>query len=133
MRTESPELLAVGILGGKSRVGDRVEVLLRRDRTFSSRVSVAGITVSMVVLAGFLVAGSLAPHWIAFAQQGPQSAFEVASIRPSRSGSEGANIKLPDTGRLFTALQQQLGLKLESARGPVEVLVIDHAENPDAN
>jgi uncharacterized protein (TIGR03435 family) len=29
---------------------------------------------------------------------------------------------------LFTAVQQQLGLKLEAARGPVEVLLIDHAE-----
>jgi len=34
---------------------------------------------------------------------------------------------------LFTALEEQLGLKLQSAKGPVQVLVIDKVEMPSAN
>jgi uncharacterized protein (TIGR03435 family) len=34
---------------------------------------------------------------------------------------------------LFTAIQQQLGLRLEATKGPVAALVIDHVERPSAN
>ena len=34
---------------------------------------------------------------------------------------------------LYTAIQQQLGLKLESTRAPVDVLVIDRLEKPSEN
>jgi uncharacterized protein (TIGR03435 family) len=34
---------------------------------------------------------------------------------------------------IFTAIQEQLGLKLESQKGQVEGLVIDHVERPSEN
>ena len=34
---------------------------------------------------------------------------------------------------LFTAVQEQLGLKLTSTHGPVKTLVIDHVEPPSPN
>jgi uncharacterized protein (TIGR03435 family) len=44
--------------------------------------------------------------------------------------SAGATDAPPD---LFTAIQEQLGLKLQAAKGPVTTLVVDHVELPTGN
>jgi uncharacterized protein (TIGR03435 family) len=56
---------------------------------------------------------------------------------PDRIAVGGAEIDLtggvrvdPDGPALLTALREQLGLTVESTRGPVEVFVIDHVERP---
>jgi uncharacterized protein (TIGR03435 family) len=50
-------------------------------------------------------------------------------------GPAGAGAPQPGSGgpSLFTAIQEQLGLRLESTKGPVDVLVIDHVEQPTPN
>jgi len=57
-------------------------------------------------------------------------------MRGPGGGAPGAdNASAPDTSgpSLFTAIQEQLGLKLESQKGPVDVIVIDHIEQPSPN
>jgi bla regulator protein blaR1 len=55
---------------------------------------------------------------------------------PRAPGAEAREGRSPDPDSLpplITALEQQLGLKLESRKGPVEIYVIDHVERPSEN
>jgi uncharacterized protein (TIGR03435 family) len=59
---------------------------------------------------------------------------------PDESQFRGMGVRVPAPSTdpnlppgLFTAIEEQLGLKLESTRAPVEVLVVDRVEKPSDN
>ena len=56
----------------------------------------------------------------------------VSQQPPQPQGADAATADDPPTS-IFTALQEQLGLKLEPRKAPVQVLVIEHVEKPSAN
>ena len=52
---------------------------------------------------------------------------------PANAGSEAGKSDQDQAPNIFTAIQEQLGLKLESAKAPEEFFVIDHVERPSEN
>lgn len=61
-----------------------------------------------------------------------QSTAGLSGVGLPPPGADAAPLN-PEGPSIFTALQEQLGLKLDSGKGPVEVIVIDHAGKPSAN
>jgi uncharacterized protein (TIGR03435 family) len=51
----------------------------------------------------------------------------------SNGGTDSAATGSDAGPSIFTAIQEQLGLRLEPTKGPVQVLVIDHVEMPQEN
>jgi uncharacterized protein (TIGR03435 family) len=50
------------------------------------------------------------------------------------SGGHDNAAAAPDSGpTIYTALQEQLGLRLDSTKGPVDTVVVDHVELPSEN
>jgi uncharacterized protein (TIGR03435 family) len=56
-----------------------------------------------------------------------QSSPGDASLKPPGSTPP------PDGPSIFTAVQEQLGLRLESIKAPADIIVIDSAERPSEN
>jgi len=75
-------LLASGIAGRGSHLGDRIAMLLRRGRAFTARASaprVAAFTVMLIAAAGLT---SQAPWWVAFAQPPSRGVQPAQPARP---------------------------------------------------
>ena len=90
----------------------------------SGKASVNSTNVSMASFAGIL-AGRL--DRVVIDDTGLKGGYDLKL--------EWAPNPAPDSAEpsLFTALREQLGLKLESAKGPVEIIVIDNIERPSEN
>ena len=68
-------------------------------------------------------------------QTGLPGIYEYANLNWAQFARDrrAASADTPVAESVFTALQQELGLKLEPRKDPVKVLVIEHAERPSAN
>jgi uncharacterized protein (TIGR03435 family) len=99
MHADNRELLALGMFGRGSRLGDRIEMLLARGREFSPRVSRARMAVSSIALLGSLIAGALAPRMVALAEE---SRFEVTSVKANHSSERGWTYRRTASGYAAT-------------------------------
>jgi len=76
------QLLATGMAGRASHLGERIEALLRSGRDFAPRVSLLSVVLGAAILVGLVFAGARAPHWIAYAQEPAPPVAPVPAVPP---------------------------------------------------
>src|SRR5205814_5309 len=74
-------LLASGIAGSGSQLGDRIALLLQRGRAFTAQVSLPRVAISAAVLVVMVAALARTPSWIAFAQPSKTVVFDGDEVR----------------------------------------------------
>jgi bla regulator protein blaR1 len=97
------------------------------------KMNARGVTMPMLTT---MLSAMMAVGRIVDDRTGLSGAFDIElSFTPAPPPSlDNANTGTPLPGpSIFTALQEQLGLKLEAATGPVDVLVIERVEPPREN
>jgi uncharacterized protein (TIGR03435 family) len=103
----------------------------------SGRVRIGARNVTMGLIATTLSAMPDGPARPVLDQTGLSGTFDFTlEWTPQLNVPEppGSTFQTDESGPTFLeALKEQLGLKLESTTGPVNVLVIDHVEEPSPN
>ena len=87
--------------------------------------------IAMPMLARMIVASAAGRQVVD--KTGLKGSYRVKLDFDRAAGKLDAGAAASDAPSIFTALQEQLGLKLESSRTNVEVLVIDRIEKPTEN
>lgn len=116
-----------------------------RDVMHFGRGLLAGQGVSIASLVGMLSRLQVGPHVVD--KTGLVGKYDF-TLQWTPDVNHGALLKGPDGGQqsagsaaspdssgpsLFTAIQEQLGLKLQPEKDPVPILIIDHVERPSEN
>jgi uncharacterized protein (TIGR03435 family) len=107
--------------------------IARGDSIFSNNGTLTGQKISIARLCDYLGA---VLHRMVEDRTGLTGKFDFTmqstpdERRVAGAEDNGATNSAPS---IFTALQEQLGLKLESTKGPIDTIVIDHAEMPSEN
>ena len=93
-----------------------------------------GHAVPMALLAGFLRSELGRPLTENTGLAGKYD-FKLEWIPDEGQPNSGGDIPPPDSRgpSIFTAVQEQLGLKIEAQKVPLDILIIDHVEKPSAN
>ena len=106
-----------GSTGGVGQILAQGMTIAQLAATLSGRVT--RVVVDKTELAGNF---DINLEWTPDQFQGPGPLGALPGVPPPSSDSSGPSI--------YTALQEQLGLKLDSAKGSIDVLVIDRVEQP---
>jgi uncharacterized protein (TIGR03435 family) len=130
--SKKPLIFCAAAHGGRSGPNFKLEVLGATLDQFSRAIGATWVGLDRIVINKTGIKGTFDFHmefapgdetpelktWLA---AGPQTDGSPTSSDPSGGPS------------IFTAIQKQLGLKLESAKGPREFIVIDRVERPPEN
>ena len=119
----SPDAIAARASSSQSAVGQsapRCGLLMRPGEALSGQVRIPDLAAALVGLVQRKVLD----------RTGLDGTYAVTLSFNPDPGTPGAAFADQNAASIFTALQEQLGLKLEAQRAPIEILVIDSAQRP---